>query len=92
MTERFLTKAQAAEILGLPMRRVYEMMRDGVIESWCINPESSRKQYMTTMGALGKWQAAAMVRPEKKRREVIREEDDLFEWVNGKKRIKRRRA
>ena len=90
MTERFLTKAQAAEILGLNPRRVYLMMRDGVIESWCINPGSKHKQYLTTMNALGKWQAAVMVRPEKKRREVVAE-DDGFEWVNGKKRIKRRK-
>ena len=90
MKERFLTKAQAAEILGLAPRRVYEMMRSGVIESWCINLNSMRKQYLTTMNALGKWQAAVMVRPEKKRREVKTDDEDLFEWVNGKKRIKRK--
>ena len=90
MTERFLTTAQTAEMLGLPIRRVYGLMSSGQIESWCINPGSTRRRYRTTMNAIGKWQAAALVRPEKKRREAV-PEDDTFEWFNGKRRIKRRK-
>lgn len=90
MTERFLTTAQAAEMLGLPTRRVYGLMSSGQIESWCINPGSQRLRFLTTMNAIGKWQAAALVRPEKKRREVV-PDDDAFEWYEGKRRIKRRK-
>ena len=66
MTERFLTTAEAAEALGLPGRRVYDLMASGVIESWCINPESQRRRYLTTSHALGRFQAAAMVRTGKR--------------------------
>ena len=90
MTERFLTTAQTADMLGLPIRRVYELMSSGQIDSWCINPGSTRRRYRTTMNAIGKWQAAALVRPEKKRREVM-PDDDAFEWYEGKRRIKRRK-
>lgn len=66
MTERFLTTAEAAEALGLPGRRVYDLMASGVIESWCINPESQRRRYLTTSHALGRFQAAALVRDRKR--------------------------
>lgn len=66
MAERFLTTAEAAEALGLPGRRVYDLMASGIIESWCINPGSQRRRYLTTRNALGRFQAAALVRDRKK--------------------------
>lgn len=61
MPERFITSDQAAEVLGISPRRVYAMMASGEIASWCVNPTAQRKRYMTTMDALGRWQAATMM-------------------------------
>lgn len=66
MPERFLTADQAADVLGLSARRVYAMMASGEIASWCVNPTAQRKRYMTTMDALGKWQAASMMSARKR--------------------------
>ena len=92
MTERFLTTAQASEILGLSHRMTYDLMKSGAIDSWCINPFSKRKQYKTTQTALSRFLDAALVGPEKKRRDAKIVNIDEAEWINGELHFKRRRA
>lgn len=60
--ERFITTAEVAERLGMPRRKVYELMASGRIESRCINPESERKRYVTTITAVRRWQRLTMAR------------------------------
>ena len=88
--ERMLTTAEAADLLGMGTRAVYALMQNGDIESVCINPGSTRKQFRTTASKLAAWQRRAFVQPGKKRRRASADES-LWEYdKDGNRRIARR--
>ena len=90
--ERFLTTAEAADLLGMGTRAVYALMQNGDIESVCINPGSTRKQYRTTESRIAAWQRRAFVQPKKKKRQ-IGADANLWEIdKDGNRRIARKRA
>ena len=90
--ERFLTTAEAADLLGIGVRTVYALMASGAIESICINPGATRKQYRTTESRIAAWQRRAFVQPGQKKKAPTGSADDGFEYDRfGNRRIARRK-